>query len=164
MTVTILSSITAMAGLFLMLLAAVGFIQDKRLFTSAPKDVQAVIKDREERFPGAHMLGWLMMLIAVVIMGGAFIFGGWDGIRKGFGFWQFFQRFLTVLLLLKAFDILFFDLFLLCHSNFFSYYYPETKAYLGPHQFGFNRRTHMLHIAACPAAALLAAAICSLFV
>ena len=164
MTVTILSSITAMAGLFLMLLAAVGFIQDKRLFTSAPKDVQAVIKDREERFPDAHMLGWLMMLIAVVIMGGAFIFGGWDGIRKGFGFWQFFQRFLTVLLLLKAFDILFFDLFLLCHSNFFSYYYPETKAYLGPHPFGFNRRTHMLHIAACPVAALLAAAICSLFV
>jgi hypothetical protein len=63
---------------------------------------------------------------------GAFAFGGWDGIIKGFTFWQFFQRFLTMLWLLKAFDILFFDPFLLCHSNFFPHFYPEIKEYVGP--------------------------------
>ena len=163
MITTVILSIVAMAGLFLLLLSAVAFIQDKRFFTSAPKEIQAVIKEREERFPGAHALGWLLMALSLMIMVGAFAFGGWDGIIKGFTFWQFFQRFLTMLWLLKAFDILFFDLFLLCHSNFFSHFYPEIKEYVGPQQFGFNRQSHMIQIAVCPAVALLSAACTLLF-
>jgi|LSQX01.2.fsa_nt_gb nucleoside permease NupC len=43
MLVTIVCSIMLMTGLFLMLLGGVGFIQNKSFFTSAPKDVQAVL-------------------------------------------------------------------------------------------------------------------------
>ena len=39
MVLTILLAIMMMAGLFLMLLSGVGFIQDKRFFTSAPREV-----------------------------------------------------------------------------------------------------------------------------
>ena len=60
MTLTILLAIMMMVGLFLMLLSGVGFIQDKRFFTSAPREVQDVVKPYEERFPGAHALGWFM--------------------------------------------------------------------------------------------------------
>ena len=163
MITTLLLSCLMMAGLFLMLLAAVGFIQDKRLFTSAPEDVQAVILPKEERFPGAHAVGWAMMALALAMMGGAFVLGGADGVKNGFTFWEFFARFLTMLLLLKAYDILFFDLYLLCHSGFFPYFYPETKDHVGPHQFGFNWKSHLIQIALCPVVSAASAGICLFF-
>ena len=63
MLLTIILSIIMMAGLFLMLLAGVAFIQDKKYFTSAPKDVQEAILPREERFRGQHAIGWVLMQI-----------------------------------------------------------------------------------------------------
>ena len=139
MTVTVILSLALMAGLFLMLWSAVAFIRDKRFFTSAPKDVQAAIRPRaEERFPGARRLGWRLMILAVALMAFALIYAGLDGAERGFGFRQFFTRYLIMLLALKVFDILFFDLVLLCHSDFFPHYYPEVKGIVGPHQFGYN--------------------------
>lgn len=96
-----------MAGLFLMLWSAVGFIQNKRFFTSAPKAAQEVIQPKDARFRGQHTIGWLLMIFVLVLMGGAVIAGAYDGIQKDFGFWQFFLRFAMMLLLLKAFDIFF---------------------------------------------------------
>ena len=150
MLLTIVLSFIMMAGLFLMLWAAVGFIQDKRFFSSAPKDVQAAILPRGERFPGARRLGWKLMILALMLMLGALLYGGIDGVQRGFGFWQLFSRFLIMLLALKAFDILFFDLVLLCHSNFFPHYYPEVAPYIGPQQFGYNWRDHLWMILLSP--------------
>ncbi len=149
-----------MACLFLMLLSVVGFIQDKRFFTSAPQDIQNAIQPRGERFPGAHLLGWCMMILAVLMTTGSIVYAGWDGIKNGFGFKQFFCRFLFMFLGLKAFDILFFDWVLLCHSGFFPYFYPEVKGLVGPHQFGFNRESHLIQILAFIALSALLAWLC----
>lgn len=46
-----------MAAYFLILYAGVGFIQDKRFFSSAPKENLEAIPDKKERFPGAHVIG-----------------------------------------------------------------------------------------------------------
>lgn len=47
--------------------------------------------------------------------------------------------------------------FLLCRSNFFPHFYPELKGVGGPHQFGYNKRTHILHfVIYIPACAVLA--------
>ena len=51
MTITIILSVAMMVGLFLLLWAAVALIQNKKFFTSAPKEAQAVIQPKEERFP-----------------------------------------------------------------------------------------------------------------
>ena len=162
MLVTVILSLVLMAGLFLMLWSAVAFIQDKRFFTSAPKDVQAAVRPRAERFPGAHRLGWRLMILAIALMVFALLYAGLDGVEKGFGFWQHFTRYLIMLLALKAFDILFFDLVLLCHSNFFPHYYPEVKGIVGPHQFGYNWREHLLMIVLSPVAAAALAGLCIL--
>lgn len=51
MLITVLCGLLMMAGLFLMLLSGVGFIQDKRFFGSAPKEVRdAVPESKPERF------------------------------------------------------------------------------------------------------------------
>lgn len=160
MQTTFILSVVMMAGLFLMLWSAVGFIQDKRFFTSAPKAAQEVITSKDERFKGQHAIGWILMMIALALMGGAVIAGAYDGIQKDFGFWQFFIRFAMMLLLLKAFDILFFDWILLCHSNFFPYYYPEVKGIYGPEIFGFNKKSHLIQTVLILLGSLLAAWIC----
>ena len=163
MMLTIVLSLVMMAGLFLMLLAGVGFIQDTRFFTSAPKEVQKVIRPRAERFPGAHALGWCMGILSILMIAGAVVYGGWDGIRNGFGFWQFFFRFLIMILALKAFDILFFDFYLLCRSGFFSHFYPECRTLLGPHLFGFNWKTHLTHFLMTPVICAMLSWICMAF-
>lgn len=69
-----------------------------------------------------------------------------------------------MLLLLKAFDILFFDWFLLCRSNFFPRYYPEVKAVLGLHLFGFNKKSHVVQTALIVVCSFAAALTCTLLV
>ena len=59
MTITIIATIMIMAGYFLLLYSVVGFIQDKKFFSSAPKEDLAVIPEKKERFRGAHIIGGL---------------------------------------------------------------------------------------------------------
>ena len=134
-----------MAAYFLILYAGVGLIQDKRFFSSAPKENLAAIPDEKERFRGAHALGWALAIGAVLLFLGAIVLAAWDGIQNNFSFLQFFARFLTMLYLMELYDIFFFDWVLLCHSNFFPHFYPELKGVVGPQQFGYNKRTHIAY-------------------
>lgn len=165
MIVTILLGIMMMSGLFLMLLAGVGFIQDKKFFSSAPREVQDVILPREERFPGAHAIGWMLLVISALMMAGAVIIGAVNGVMSGFGFRQFITRFLTMLFMVKAFDIIFFDWILLCNAgfHFFPYFYPETKEVLNRKMFGYNWKTHLIQIVGFSVFCVLLAWLCTLF-
>lgn len=71
MKITIIATLMLMAAYFLVLYGAVGFIQDKRFFSSAPKENLAAIHDKKERFRGAHIIGWLIEGIAVLMFIGA---------------------------------------------------------------------------------------------
>ena len=63
----------------------------------------------------------------------------------------------------SAYDILFFDWVLLCHSNFFPRFYPEVKGIVGPHLFGYNKKAHLVHfLLYIPLSAALAW-VCTLF-
>ena len=161
MLITLVLAVIMMAGLFLMLWGAVGFVQDRRFFSSAPKEALEVIQPKEERFRGQHIVGWIMLILSIVLMGGAMVCGAVDGIRKGFDFWRFFARFAAMLLLLKAYDILFFDYYLLCRSGFFPRYYPEVKAVYGPHIFGYNKKSHAVQAVLMILGALLLAWLCT---
>jgi hypothetical protein len=147
----------------LMLWSGVALVQNKKFFTSAPKDIQEVIQEKPERFKGAHLLGYTLALISVLCIVGAFVFGAVDGIKNGFTFWQFFARFLIMLYLYKAFDMIFLDWFLLTKSHFFQYYYPETEGCKGFHSYGFNKKSQIVKIIIFPFASLAAAGICMLF-
>lgn len=158
MLVTILAACLMMAGLLLMIVAAVALVQDRRLFTSAPKDIQEAIRPREhERFRGARALGWALLVVALALEVGALVWLGADARAQGWGPWSLFWRYLVALLLVKAFDVLFLDWFLLCHSHFYQHFYPETEGCAGFSSFGFNVRSHVAQaLAFVPASALLA--------
>lgn len=163
MLITAIATLMIMLAYFLMLYGAVGFIQDKRFFSSAPKENLEAIQDKKERFHGAHAVGWAIEVIAILIFIGAAVLAVGDGLRNDFGFLNFFVRFIIMLYCMEIYDIIFFDWVLLCHSNFFPHFYPELKGIVGAHMFGYNKKTHILHfviyIPACAAAAWL----CSIF-
>ena len=164
MGMTVLAALMLMAAYFLLLYAGVGLIQDKRFFGSAPKTVfDAVPAQKAERFRGAHLLGWLVAALAVLLFAGAAVLAAWDGVRNGFGFWGFFVRFLVMLYAMELYDIGFFDWVLLCHSNFFPHFYPEVKGVVVPQLFGYNKKTHLLHFALYVPLSAAIAGICLLF-
>ena len=119
MAITILAAVMIMIAYFLILYAGVAFIQDKRFFSSAPSENPAAIPDKKERFHGAHAVGWLIAVFAILLFAGALVLAAWDGVKNHFGFFRFFLRFLAMLYMMEIYDIIFFDWVLLCHSNFF---------------------------------------------
>ena len=166
MLVTILCGFIMMSGLFLMLLAGVGYIQNKKFFGSAPKEVRdAVPETKPERFRGQHTWGWIMAAVSVTIMIAAPVIGAVNGVQNDFSFGQFFIRFYVIWLMTKAFDIVFFDWVLLCNAgfNFFPHFYPETGPVLGHYLFGYNWKTHASHIILGVVVSAVAAYICTLF-
>ena len=66
MLITIILAVIMMSGLFLLLWSGVALIQDKRYFTSAPKEIQDAVQPRPERFPHAHALGFFLVGCAIL--------------------------------------------------------------------------------------------------
>lgn len=153
MLLTLLLTLIFILAVCLLLYAAVGLIQNKKLFTTAPKDIQAAAREHPERFRGAHALGWKLAVISLLLMVGAFVYGGYDGVKRGFSFRQHWLRFAVMLYLWKAFDVVCLDWLLLTKSHFFQRFYPETEGCAGYHQFGFNRKEQLIRLAVFPFAA-----------
>ena len=165
MLLTIFLAIVFCAAITLMLLSAVAFIQKKEFFSSAPKEVREVILPREkELFYGARTIGWTLMLFSVLLILGTGIVSIWDGFRSGFGFWQFFTRFVLIFTIYKIYDMVCFDYFLLLKFRFFQHYYPEAENALVGKKYGFNIKSQLLKLLVIfPAASAIAAWICSWF-
>lgn len=165
MLLTVFLAIVFCAAISLMLLSAVAFIQDKKLFSSAPKEAQEVLRPREtELFYGARIIGWTLMILSMLMIAGVGVIAIWDGLRSDYTFWKFFLRFVFIFTVYKAYDMICFDWFLLCRFRFFQYYFPETEGVYNGRKYGFNLKSQLLKLLVIfPAASALAAWICSLF-
>jgi len=165
MLLTVFLAIVFCAAITILLISAVAFVQDTRFFSSAPREAREVLKPRKaELFYGARTMGWVMMTLSVLMILGVGVVSVWDGFRSGFTFWQFFLRFASIFTIYKAYDMIFFDWFLLCKFHFFQHYYPETEAALSGRKYGFNLKSQLLKLLVIfPAASALAAWICTVF-
>ena len=164
MLLTLFLSLIVILSVLLMLYSAVALIQKKALFSSAPKDIQSVIRDRKkERFKGARIIGVILLAIGIFGFAGAFLYGAVDGIQHDFSVWQFFVRFTVIFYIYKAFDIICLDWLLLTKLHFFQHYYPETTGCEGYRNFGFNRKSQLAKIILFPFVSLIASLICRMF-
>ena len=165
MLLTIFLAIVFCAAITLMLISAVAFIQDKRFFSSAPKEAQEVIQPRDkELFYGARVIGWTLMIFSILMIAGVGILSIWEGFRSGFTFWQFFLRFVLIFTIYKIYDMICFDWFLLCRFRFFQHYFPEVNSVYNGRKYGYNIRSQLLKLLVIfPAASALAAWLCTLF-
>ena len=165
MLLTVFLAIVFCGAITLFLISAVAFVQDKRFFSSAPKEAQEAIKPRnEELFHGARAMGRVLMILSALMITGVFVVAVWDGFRNGYSFLQFFLRFVLILTIYKAYDMIFFDWFLLCRFHFFQHYYPELESVYNGRKYGFNIKSQLLKLFVIfPAVSALAAWICTLF-
>ena len=165
MLLTIFLAIVFCAAITLMLISAVAFIQDKKFFSSAPREAQEVIQPRDkELFYGARVIGWTLMIFSILMIVGVGVISIWDGFRSDFTFWQFFSRFVLISTIYKIYDMVCFDYFLLMKFRFFQYYYPEVGSVYPLKKYGFNIKSQLLKLLVIfPAVSALAAWICSLF-
>ena len=165
MLLTIFLAVVFCAAITLMLLSAVAFIQDKRFFSSAPKEAQELLKPRErELFYGARTIGWTLMVFSILLILGVGILSIWDGFRSGFDFRQFFLRFVLIFTIYKLYDMICFDYFLLCRFRFFQFYYPEVEEVYRNRKYGYNLKSQLLKLLLLfPAVSALAARVCTLF-
>ena len=164
MALTLILSLIFIASICLMLYSAVALVQNKKLFSSAPKDVREAITEKPERFKGARALGITLLMLSFCGCAFAFIYGAVNGIQNKFTFLQFFTRFLIMLYLYKAFDMVCFDWLLLTKSRFFQHYYPEIEGCRSLEKYGFNLKSQIAKLIAFPFVSLPAAWICTLFI
>ncbi len=164
MLLTVFLALIFCAAITILLISAVTFVQDTRFFSSAPKEAQEVLKSRnEELFFGARAMGWVLIVLSVLMILGVGVISIWDGFRSGFSFLQFFLRFVWIFTIYKAYDMIFFDWFLLCRFRFFQYYYPEVAPVYDGRKYGFNLTSQLLKLFVIfPAVSALAAWICTL--
>jgi len=165
MLLTVFLAIVFCTAVTLLLISAVAFVQDKKFFSSAPKEALEVLKPRnEELFQGARAVGRTLMVISVLVILGVGAVAVWDGFRSGFSFIRFFLRFVSIFTIYKVYDMIFFDWFLLCKFHFFQHYFPETVPALEGRKYGFNIKSQLLKLLVIfPAASALAAWLCSSF-
>lgn len=140
MAVTVLLTIILMVLFFLMELVAAAFYPHPFIIDYFPEDVKEKAKNHQPPFPSAPIIGWIFLVLIMAGLIGCFIYAGWDGIQKEYGYVPFFVRFLVMGYGLKAFDILFFDYFILTKTRFFQHFFPETDGCEGWKQFGYNRK------------------------
>ena len=165
MLLTIFLAIVFCVAITLLLVSAVAFIQDKKFFSSAPKEAQEVILPREnELFYGARAMGWVLVVMSFLMITGVGVVSIWDGFRSNFTFSQFFLRFVLIFTIYKIYDMICFDYFLLLKFRFFQYYFPEVESVYANRKYGYNIKSQLLKLLVIfPAASALAAWICTLF-
>lgn len=163
MTVTFILTLIMCVLLFLMIWACTYFYPWNRLLEFFPEDVKEKAMLHKPPFPAAPVIGWILMGLCMLGFIGVIVYGGIDGVRRGFTFGQFLIRFLIIFFGVKAFDIICLDYILITKTQFFQHYIPETRGCAGYHNFGYNRREQLKQILGMPFAALLTAWICSLF-
>ncbi len=163
MLLTLFLAIVFCVSITIMMFAAVAFIQDKRFFSSAPKEAQEAIRPREkELFYGAKAIGWTLMAFSFLLISGVGVISILDGIRSGYTFLQFFVRFVLIFTIYKIYDMVCFDYFLLMKYHFFQFYFPEVESVYSGRKYGYNIKSQLLKLLVIfPAASALAAWVCA---
>lgn len=162
---TVFLAIVFCVAITLMMLSAVAFIQDKKMFSSAPNEAQEAIVPRDkELFYGARAIGWTLMIFSFLMILGVGVIAIWDGFRSEFSFWQFFFRFVFIFTVYKLYDMICFDYFLLMKFQFFQFYFPEVESVYKNRKYGYNLKSQLLKLLVIfPVVSALAAWICSMF-
>ncbi len=79
--------------------------------------------------------------------------------RNGLGYWQLTARYIVLLYVMKAFDIIVQDQWLVMTVGYFKKIYPETSECEGWKDRGFNNRNQMIRIVAYPFLSMITAGV-----
>ena len=126
-----ITTLIALAAVCLLSLAFIliipHFAATKVLMSFLPQDIREAAKAHPDPSLGRQIIGYLMTALAAAGYVGLLFFLGADGLRRGYGFWLLFGRFMLFLYGYKLFDILVQDQYIVITRKYYVRFYPETK-------------------------------------
>ena len=149
-----ITTLAALAAVCLLSLAFIliipHFAATKVLMSFLPRDIREAAKAHPDPPFGRQVIGYLLMALAAAGYIGLLIFLGADGLRRGYGFWLLFGRFMLFLYGYKLFDILVQDQYIVITKKYFVKIYPETSGCKSWDDRSFNTKNQMIRLIAFP--------------
>ena len=106
MKTTIIVSLCLCAIEFLTIVIASPLAKPSLVPGFLPEDIREAAKDHPEPPMWKQMIAHCMFAAFIVAFVGGIVYLGVDGLRRGYGFWKLYGRFVLALFICKAFDIL----------------------------------------------------------
>ena len=147
-TLTVLAVICTLSLGFILVIPS--FAATKAFMSFLPVDIREAAKDHPDPPAGRRMIGYLLTIVAMGIYLAAIWFLGADGLRRGYGFWLLFGRYMLFFYGYKLFDILVQDQYIVITRKYYVRFYPETKACKSWNDRGFNTKNQMIRLIAFP--------------
>lgn len=122
-----------------------------------PKDVQEAAKGHPEPPKHKQMIAHILLAFFLLSMLAGIVYIGIDGAKSGCGFRRLTGRFILMLYIMKAFDIIVQDQWLVMTVGYFKKLYPETAGCEGWKDRGFNNKNQIIRIIAYPFLCMLTA-------
>ena len=126
------------------------FAATKVIMSFLPQDIREAAKAHPDPSLGRQIIGYLMTALAAAGYVGLLFFLGADGLRRGYGFWLLFGRFMLFLYGYKLFDILVQDQYIVITRKYYVRFYPETKGCKSWDDRSFNTKNQMIRLIALP--------------
>ena len=128
-----------------------------------PEDVKDAAKGHVDPPKSRQMVAHGLLALFLISMLAGIIYIGVDGIRNGIGYLQLALRFIVLLYVMKVFDIVVQDQWLVMTVGYFKKIFPETADCAGWNDRGFNNRNQIIRIILHPFLSMLTAGIFMLF-
>ena len=149
--ITTLAALTAACLLSLAFILVIPrFAATRVLMRFLPRDIREAAKAHPDPPAGKRMIGYLLTSLAAAGYVGMLFFLGADGIRRGYGFWLLFGRYMLFLYGYKLFDILVQDQYIVITKRYFVKFYPETRNCKSWDDRSFNTENQLIRLIAFP--------------
>ena len=149
--VTTLIVLTVVCLLSLVYILVIPSFASTKLFMRfLPQEIQDTAIKHKDPSVSKRLIGYLITAAALAGYLGAIVFLGKDGLRRGYGFWFLFGRFMLFMFGYKLFDILVQDQYIVDTKKYFVQFFPETKDCKSWDDRSFNTRNQIIRLAAFP--------------
>ncbi len=154
-TLLVLAAVCALSLLYILIIPH--FARTGLLMRFLPRDIREAAGGHPDPSAGRQIAGYLLTALAAAVYLGALAFLGADGLRRGYGFWPLFGRYMLFLYGYKLFDILVQDQYIVITRKYFLRFYPETGSCKSWDDRSFNTRNQLIRLAAFPLVSALLA-------
>ena len=163
MTVTIVTAICLCVVEFIVIILAAPMAKPGIILGFLPEDIREKAKNHPEPPKYKQIIAYILFIIFITSFIGAIVCLGIDGLKNGYDYWRLAGRFLLVLYINKAFDILVQDQWRVMSTDYFKKIFPETADCDGWHDRGFNNKNQLKRIFGYPFMCLITAGIFMIF-
>ncbi len=163
MTITVITAVCLCIVEFVIILLVAPIAKPIMILGFLPEDIREKAKNHPEPPKHKQIIAYILFIIFIAAFIGAIVFLGIDGLKNDYDYWRLAGRFLFVLYINKAFDIIIQDQWLVLSTDYFKKIFPETANCDGWHNRRFNNKNQLKRIFGYPFMCLITAGIFMIF-